>query len=214
MARLCRHGDGIAAAALGSACAPPAPPAPPDGWHQRSWTRDGSDATSITVDADGRAIVVAPSTNWGGNSRSIFGPKGVPQTPDQLSCATVSDAGPMTQEGLALRISDGDGRHRVYHCHEEHLALNWVGSTTSISGIRISESRCRPLMSLSSIWPAQSATPTCLHGPGDCAPGSSTRISPSRCGPLVNPSLRGTILRYRFSPSQQIGCTQVDPAYT
>lgn len=117
----------IAAAALGSACAPPAPPAPPDGWHQRSWTRDGSDATSITVDADGRAIAVAPSTNWGGNSRSIFGPKGVPQTPDQLSCATVSDAGPMTQEGLALRISDDDGRHRAITVTKNiWLELGWI----------------------------------------------------------------------------------------
>lgn len=91
------------AALLVTSCAPPAP-APPDGWTQAYITRDGNDTLTIT-DTSGNIRVEAPTSNAGGNSRTLLWRTDSPATSNHTACVTATHSGWPVQEGVALRIA-------------------------------------------------------------------------------------------------------------
>lgn len=109
-----RHGVSLCALLLASAlvagCA--IEPAPPVGYDQRFLTRDGVDATAISV-RGGEVLVTAPITNTGSNSRTVFRRTHGAASVDHGSCATTTHSGLPVQEGVALRVRTTAGTTRA-----------------------------------------------------------------------------------------------------
>jgi hypothetical protein len=111
-----RHHRNIVAATLVAlsvtvaGCAPA--PRPPAGFDQRFLTRDATDVTTLKPWRDSLWIS-APSTNAGGNSRTVFHRLSDPLSVDHGSCVTATHSGHPVQEGVALRISTSAGVTRA-----------------------------------------------------------------------------------------------------
>lgn len=103
-------------------------------------TPDGTDTFTVQAFKNGRLFMAAPSTNKGINLREVFWASGAQDYVDSQTCATWNgESTNMLQEGLALRISQSDGRTRavtmtkntIFNIHWVFNILTWDTSDSS-----------------------------------------------------------------------------------